>query len=245
MIAPAGRTGNYFAQQDRSALRYSWAPSFSFGRWHALGTHDFKVGAAVVASTDNGQVTSTTLSISSMVAVSVLTEQITFFGGRPFQVSDTESSYYGQDHWTITPRVAIDLGLRAESAELSGSFRLAPRGGLVWSPFKNGGPVLAQPASASSMTAFPLNVYAFSRYPKQILTYYDANGDISAGPYFYGNTLGAGQHCISPSSSATPPPATFRRRATNGTIQLEQALSPASSACAPVTRRTSRAAWSS
>jgi hypothetical protein len=222
VIAPAGRSGNYFAQQDRSAFRFSWAPSFTFRRWAALGTHDFKVGAAVVQSTDNGQVVNHPVDIVD--GAGVLTEQITFFGGRPFEVTDTESSYYGQDHWTIAPRLAIDLGVRAESAELSGSFRIAPRGGLVWSPFKNGGPVV-RAGFGIFYDRVPLNVYAFSHYPKQILTYYDANGDITAGPYFYGNTLGAVNLHI-PFVFRHPTAGDFSPQGANGTIQLEQQISP-------------------
>jgi hypothetical protein len=156
-------------------------------------------------------------------ASGLMTEQITFFGGRsPFEVTDTETSFYGQDHWTIAPRLAIDLGLRAESQELSGSFRLAPRGGLVWSPFKKHGTVL-RAGFGIFYDRVPLSVYAFSHYPKQILTYYDAGGNITGGPYFYGNTLGVVNLHI-PFVFKHPSAGNFSPQGANGSIQLEQPL---------------------
>ena len=68
-------------------------------------------------------------------AAGFMTEQITFFGGREFQMNDTEYAIFGQDHWTITPHLSADLGVRTESQEVSESFRVAPRAGMVWTPF--------------------------------------------------------------------------------------------------------------
>jgi hypothetical protein len=37
----------------------------------------------------------------------------------------------------------------------------------------------------------PLNIYGFADYPNEIITQYDpADGDISAGPFLFKNTLG-------------------------------------------------------
>jgi len=68
-----------------------------------------------------------------------------------------------------------------------------------------------------------LNVYSFSQYPKEIETFYDAQGNISAGPYFYGNSLDTVNVRI-PFVFRTAGPGNFSPQSATGSIQLEQPL---------------------
>ena len=96
-----------------------------------------------------------------------MTEQITFFGGREFRMSDTEYAIFGQDHWTVTPHLALDLGVRTESQEVSESFRVAPRAGFVWTPFAKAGTTI-RGGFGMFYDRVPLNVYSFNHYPEGI-----------------------------------------------------------------------------
>ena len=150
----------------------------------------------------------------------MLLERITFSGGRPFEMADTEYAFFGQDHWSISSRFAADLGIRTESQVVSQSFRVAPRAGIAWVPFARTGTVV-RAGFGLFFDRVPLSVYAFNHFPKQVVTFYDANGDVSAGPYFYLNALGQ-VDTSAPFVSHKAVPGNFSPRTATGSIQVEQ-----------------------
>ena len=219
-IAPAGRSGNYFAQQYTNATRFGWAPSYLFGAVKWLGTHAYKLGAYVAQSHDSGQVVDQPVDIVN--AQDQLTEKTTFSPGRPFSLEDTEYAFYAQDHWSFSPHVAADVGVRTESQEVSQTFRVAPRAGLAWSPFEHWGTVVRM-GFGFFYDHVPLNVYSFDRFPKATETYYDAAGQIAAGPFFYGNTLDVVNVRIPfVFRKAGSGPGDFSPQSATGSLQVEQ-----------------------
>jgi hypothetical protein len=222
VITPTGNTGNYFEQQDRNASRLSWATVYTFAPWSFLGKHTFKVGGYTGESTDNGQVFEHPIDLLN--AASQLIERLTFTGGVRFDNSDSEYAAFAQDHWTLSPRLAIDLGLRAESQAVSESVRVAPRAGISWSPFPHAGTVIRAGVGVF-YDRVPLSVYSYSSYPNETVTMYDSTGQISAGPFFYENGLGT----VSSKSRfvfTESQPGNFTPRATTGSIQIEQPVTP-------------------
>jgi len=219
-MAPWGNSGNYFAQQKRSAVRYGWAPTYSIRTFNLLGSHTFKMGAAFTHSSEDGQVNDQPIDIVG--ANSKLLERITFSGGKPFSFEDTEYAFFGQDHWSISSRLAADLGVRTESQEISQSFRVAPRAGLAWLPFANAKTVV-RAGFGLFFDRVPLNVYSFNHYPRQNLSYYDENGGLTAGPYYMENLLGVAYlHSAFVVHKQTP--GDFSPRSANGAIQIEQTV---------------------
>ena len=217
-IAPTGRGGNYFAQQYTNASRFGWAPSYLFRSFKWLGTHAYKAGAYLAQSYDSGQVIDQPIDILS--PQNLLTEQITFSPGHAFSLDDTEYAFYGQDHWSISSRLAVDLGVRTESQEVSHTFRVAPRAGLAWSPFEHWGTVVRM-GFGFFYDHVPLNVYSFNHFPKATETFYNAAGQISAGPYFYGNTLDVVNVRI-PFVFRTAGPGNYSPQSATGSVQVEQ-----------------------
>ena len=219
-IAPAGNSGNYFADQSRDSWRVGWSPTYTFPQVERWGAHLFKIGSYIARSDDDGQVNERPVDILDPTGVRL--EQISFFGGRPFSMSDTEYAVFGQDHWTISSRFAADLGLRTESQVVSHSFRVAPRAGIAWVPFANTGTVVRL-GFGFFYDRVPLDVYSFNHYPKQIVTMFDANGDISAGPFFYLNALGV-VNTRGPLVFHQNVEGNFSPRAATGSIQVEQSV---------------------
>ena len=80
----------------------------------------------------------------------------------------------------MAPRFSLDLGTRVESQEVSGAFRVAPRAGLAWNPIPGQGTTV-RGGFGFFYDRVPLNVYVFNKYPDQLITYYDADGNISGG----------------------------------------------------------------
>lgn len=217
-MTPAGNTGSYFAQQARNASRLSLAPSFSWGTVNWLGTHNFKAGSYMAESTDNGQVTEHPIDILN--PADQLIESIVFSGGQAFRRWDMEFAFFGQDHWNVTPRLSVDLGVRTESQQVSETFRVAPRAGVSWNIFPNAGTVL-RAGFGLFYDRVPLNVYAFNQYPSRTVTMFDANGQISAGPFLYQNGLGT-VDVRYPLVFQESKAGNFSPRSATGSLQIEQ-----------------------
>jgi len=223
-LFPQGNTGSYFATQSREAVRIGGATTFSFGPWRHWGVHNFKIGADVAGSNEDGQVQKHPVDLFN--ANSQLLESIVFMPGLPFEISDVGVSFFLQDHWQVNSRLSFDLGLRSESQEITDSFRLAPRVGASWSLW---------PAEGTTINAgfgwfydrVPMNIYGFADYPNEIITQYDpAAGDVSAGPFLFQNTLGQvyRHHQL---IFQGPQPGNFSPQSQIWTIRLEQPITSA------------------
>jgi hypothetical protein len=187
-LMPQGNTGSYFATQNRIADRIGGATTFSFAPWHRWGVHNLKIGADVAGSNEDGLVQKHNINLFN--ADSQLVESVVFTPGQSFEISDVGMSFFAQDHWQMSDRLSVDLGLRSESQEITDSFRLAPRVGASWSLW---------PAEGTTVNAgfgwfydrVPLNIYGFADYPNQFITQYDPNdGSVIGGPFLFKNTLG-------------------------------------------------------
>ena len=76
------------------------------------GVHNFKIGADLAGSNEDGQVQKRPVDLFN--ANSQLLESIVFTPGLPFEISDVGMSFFVQDHWQVTGRLSFDLGLRTE-----------------------------------------------------------------------------------------------------------------------------------
>jgi hypothetical protein len=220
VIQPQGNSGNYFAQQGRDAERYGWTSSFSFAPWNRWGSHSFKIGSYAAGSYDDGQMLEHPINL--LDSGGRLLERIAFTGGSPFKNTDTEYALYAQDHWIVSPHIAIDMGLRSESQEVSDTIRLAPRFGIAWSPFTRLGTVV-RAGMGIFYDRVPLGVYSFDRYPERVVTIYDGLGQILEGPITYANGLGeviSRQKLIFREAQA----GNFSPNSTTGSLQLEQPI---------------------
>ena len=113
-------------------------------------------------------------------------KRIDWVGGQAFDRTDLETAFFGQDHWIITPRLAMDVGTRFERQGITDSTRVAPRIGLAWTPFAN-----QQTTIRGGFGLFydrvPLSVFAFNGYPEQVITTFGPNGEITDGPRHFIN----------------------------------------------------------
>ena len=217
VMEPQQNFGNYFVQQNRDATRYSWTSSFEFAQWNHLGVHSFKSGTYIAKSKDEGQMREHPIDIED--ASQTLLQRIGFTGGAPYSNSDTEMALYGQDHWALGPRISIDLGVRFEHQAISESLRVAPRGGINWNVFPRLGTVIRAGVGVF-YDHVPLGVYSFDHYPERVVTNYDANGTVTAGPITYINSLGEVQ--ARRFVFARDVPGNFSPRSTTGSLYVEQ-----------------------
>jgi len=222
VITPYGNSGAYYTNLDRTASRYSWSPSYTLPAIKWYGVHNIKLGFYMAQSDNHGARTQRNIDI--LDAQFHKTEEIDFTPTRSYSMEDTEYASYVQDHWNLSSRLALDLGVRVESQEVSQSFRVAPRLGIAWTPFAATGTVL-RAGFGFFYDHVPLNVYSFNRYPRQVVTFFDRNGDISAGPYFYGNALSQIQVGI-PFVFRHQADGNFSPQTATGSLQVEQPITP-------------------
>jgi hypothetical protein len=195
ILRPTGNSGNYFSQQDRRATRVEWIETFSLAPIKNIGEHNLKFGTSVTRTHNSGDFIARTTLIQGNQGEPV--KQIDFLGGGPFKLTDLETSVFGQDHWVINPKLAMDIGARFERQGITGTFRLAPRVGLAWTPFAN-----QQTTVRGGFGLFydrvPLNVYAFERYPRMVITTFGSDGEIIDGPRLFANITDRAESSGSP-----------------------------------------------
>ena len=219
VIGPAGNSGDYFTDQVRSASRISGNSAYAFSPVARWGIHHFKAGVYFASSEHSGNVTDRTIDIVDLAGHVLVNIQFP----RPFrtyEVSDIEKSVFGQDHWVLTPRLAIDLGVRTEAQQISGTIRIAPRTGFAWTPVTRTHTVI-RGGAGYFYDRVPLNVYAFNKYPDRQVAFYDAAGGVTFGPTLFLNTLGESlvRH---PFISQTPTDGNFSPRSIVWSAQVEQ-----------------------
>lgn len=220
VIGPAGNSGSYFAEQKRNASRISGASRYEFAPIERVGTHQFKIGGYLASSVHSGDIVERPINIVDIRGD--LLVRIAFPRTRNFEISDIEKSFFGQDHWIIAKRFAVDLGVRTEAQQISGAFRVAPRMGFAWTASTR-----LQTVVRGGFGLFydrvPLNVYGFNRYPNRLVTIYDSNGNVSAGPYLFANTLGQNRVRF-PFVSQQPVDGNFSPRSIVWSMQVEQPI---------------------
>ena len=181
VLTPEGNTGNYFSQQDRRASRIEWLEIFSVKPISKIGAHNFKFGTTVARTTNRGSFDARTVSIETADGQPV--RQIDFEGGRPFDRADLETGFFGQDHWVVNPKLAVDIGTRFEYQGVTETFRVAPRIGLAVTPLANQRTTV-RGGFGLFYDRVPLSVYSFDRYPEQTVTTYGPDGEIVSVRHF-------------------------------------------------------------
>jgi hypothetical protein len=130
---------------------------------------------------------------------------------------------FGQDHWLVRHNIAVDYGLRVESQRVAQAFRFAPRFGVAWTPFDGLGTVVRS-GFGLFYDRVPLNVYAFSQYPDQVITTYRPDGTVLTGPLVYENVIGQVDSRF-PFVARDPVPGNFSPHSATWNIQVEHPVS--------------------
>ncbi len=186
-LTPAGNRGNFFSEQSRRTSRFEWVELFSVRPISHYGAHNLKFGTTVARTTDRGEFIARPVNI--LDAAGQLLKRIEFVDHRPFNLSDVEFAAFGQDQWVLNSRLALDLGLRLERQGITGTLRIAPRIGVAWTPFAHQ-PTVIRGGFGLFYDRVPLNVFAFDRYPEQVITTFGPDGEIVDGPRRFANITG-------------------------------------------------------
>jgi hypothetical protein len=188
-LTPVGNSGNYFNSQDRHSSRYELIETLSLQPIKSGGSHNLKFGVNIMRAHIDGLYQARTVNVTNTQGE--LLRRIEFTGGSEYRRNDLEYAAFAQDHWLITPKLALDLGARAERQGVTETFRIAPRVGLAWTPFGNQRTVV-RGGYGLFYDRVPLNIYAFERIPEQVITTYGPGGAgrmIIDGPRRFANVI--------------------------------------------------------
>jgi Carboxypeptidase regulatory-like domain len=221
VLTPTGNQGNYFSEQEDRASRVEWLESLSLKPLDHIGTHHLKFGSTVTRTANRGEFLGRPVNIQDTDGH--LLKRIEFVDGSPFDRSDVEVGFFGQDHWLISPRVAMDMGLRIERQGITETVRIAPRVGLAWTPFSSQQTVL-RGGFGLFYDRVPLSVYAFGRYPEQVITTYGPNGEIIDGPRRFLNLTDQAEHSGSPFILRRDVAGNFAPYSATWNVEVEHAL---------------------
>jgi hypothetical protein len=179
ILAPTGNSGNYFSEQDRRASRAEWIETYSLSPINLYGAHNLKFGSTIARTTNRGEFNARPIEIEDNSGNVV--KRIDWIQGKPFDRYDLETGFFGQDHWVINNRLAVDVGTRFERQGITDTMRVAPRIGLAWTPFTNQQTVI-RGGFGLFYDRVPLSVFSFNEYPQQVITTFGPGGEIIDGP---------------------------------------------------------------
>jgi hypothetical protein len=187
-LAPEGNSGSYFGKQQREAWRKEWLEIWSPSPAKLLGTHLVKLGTSLTWAGNTAEFIFSPVNIVDETGLPL--QRIDFTNQGLFTRNDLEFTAYGQDHWALNSKFALDYGLRIEHQRLASSLRVAPRAGFAWTPFENQRTVV-RAGWGEFYDHIPLDVYSFSRYPIRTITNYARDGSVVSGPTEYENVIGS------------------------------------------------------
>jgi hypothetical protein len=221
VLSPIGNGGNYFSQESRRANRFEWIEEWSLRTFHFAGQHMLKFGSVLAHSENVGYFDARQVTLDN--AGGQLLQQINFSGTGAFDLADTEPAAFAEDHWVLNNHLAIDAGIRIEAQTITFTTRTAPRAGFEWTP--DTGRTVIRGGMGVFYDSVPLDVYAFSRYPEQAITTYNANGMPVGPPVQYINLTAEAAQSSFPFIDSAQKSGNFAPYSVAWNVSLERTLS--------------------
>jgi len=175
LLTPEAWGGNYFNSWARSANQFEAAPTFQFAHWNLLGRHETKVGVDATRRSFRGS--SDSRDVQLLREDGSLAEQIGFDGPGSLNASITDAEEFVADHWSLSDRLAADLGARFTSETVGRAAALAPRFGIAYSLGKDHKTVL-RAGTGLFYAGVPLLAADFAGNPTRIVSEYDTTGQV-------------------------------------------------------------------
>ena len=115
-------------------------------------------------------------------------KRITFRGPGELEASDVMTSGYVQDHWQVSPRLALDLGLRYDQSSMISESHLSPRTAFSLS-LDQAGRTLIKGGWGLFFDQTFLQVDAFERFQQRVEQEYDLAGSALGAPVVFENRI--------------------------------------------------------
>jgi hypothetical protein len=188
-LTPEGLRGNYFNELDRTSTQLELGVArLQSWRWRDQ-EHLVKVGAQVFATSFDGIDRSGPIEVSG--GDGGLLKRITFRGAGEIEASDVMTSGYVQDHWQVSPRLALDLGLRFDQSSMIDESHLSPRTAFSLALDRTGR-TLVKGGWGLFFNQIFLQVGAFENFQQRVEQNYDVDGIARSAPIVFENRIAPG-----------------------------------------------------
>jgi hypothetical protein len=177
VLAPDVNSGSYFNDQDRSSRRVEWLTTYASTPWGPA--HLLKVGAGATYETFDGVNRSRPVDI--VREDGTLSQEITFAGSGLLDRHRAALRGFGQDSWTVSPRLSVQAGARYDYDSITGDVNLAPRASFTATASGDGRTVVHGGAGAF-YDPIPLNVASFVQMQARDVMSFGRDGVTPAGP---------------------------------------------------------------
>ena len=169
--------GGFFNRQNRDTDRVQWQEIYQSSPKHFFGDHQLKVGFDFSHSSYDGRQQFLPVDIVGVAGTTL--QRIEFGAPTTFVVHQNEFAWFGGDHWTVGPRLNIDLGLRFDNDSITDSTHTAPRAGLTLALTRDR-KTLLKAGGGLFYDRVPLNARAFPLFPDRTLVTFDATGEVAS-----------------------------------------------------------------
>ncbi len=177
VLAPQVNSGSYFNDQDRTSRRVEWLTTYAFT---PLGpAHLLKVGAGVTYETFDGVNRSRPVHI--VREGGTLSQAIAFTGDGLLDRHRSALRGFGQDSWTVSPRLTVQFGARYDYDSSTSDLNVAPRASFTATASGDGRTVVRGGVGVF-YDLIPLNVASFPQMQERAIASFDADGVTPAGP---------------------------------------------------------------
>ncbi len=178
-LFPGGSSGSYFETADTRTRRSQGLAHLHLPLWHWKGSHQWELGGDLQRLHYRGRFTREPILFLRTDGSRV--RKAVFSGGAPFEVTNTEFSFFAQDRWTLSRRTMTELGLRADRDRLTGRLSVHPRWALTFLLHPEGGTKISFGAGLyRDATRLDLAAQPFSG--NRVDRFFGADGQTPAGP---------------------------------------------------------------
>lgn len=178
-LTPDGLFDNYFNTINRESRQYE----LTVGRLQSFQRdaqqHLVKIGGQLLATSFTGTDRSGPIEVRG--ADGHLLRRITFEGHGELDSSDLVPSAYIQDHWTVGPKLAFDLGLRYDYDAMLPEHHFSPRAAFSIS-VDSAGQTLVKGGWGLFFDQVFLHVDAFEQFQERVEQDFVGNSDTPSGP---------------------------------------------------------------
>jgi Carboxypeptidase regulatory-like domain len=133
VIAPDGRSGNYYVRSEETGRRAQVFTNLFPAPLHWKGRHQLQVGGSGERLNYRGDFARTGFEQIGLAGLPL--SATTFVGSGVFELPDTTAAVYANDHWQPRGNLYVDAGVRADRDELVRGWAVSPRVAASWAPF--------------------------------------------------------------------------------------------------------------
>ncbi|HXH48161.1 MAG TPA: TonB-dependent receptor [Terriglobia bacterium] len=179
VLTPDGSSGNFFQRAEGRSERLQFIANLIAPTLPKWGTHEWKAGVdfdrvSAVESFDRHD-------ISILRQDGTLSRSVTFPDNPSFDQTNFESGVYAEDHWSISPRLVVDPGLRIEWDRIARGARVSPRVAFSYTPSAEDNTKIVAGAGIYYDQS-NIDLYTQPRSGMRIDSFYDAAGTTLVRP---------------------------------------------------------------